>query len=213
MSKFDRRNQNRQRQLEKQKEHRREVSIFSGRTGAPRNVAVIPLCAGCDAVATVVALNGSVDIDAEVSHGCTRVLVDRFKQTLQYLPVQRDLTACLDAARVADFVVLVLSAEREVDDLGELILRGVESQGMSTLFTVVHGLDNIESAKQKLSVLESLKSFMSHFHPDQEKLYSLENRQECSNLIRSLCSTTPKGRAMARRKKLDACGGRQVWER
>ncbi|KAK4111164.1 DUF663-domain-containing protein [Canariomyces notabilis] len=193
MSKLERRNQAKQRQLEKAREHQKETSIFSGKDGAPRNVAVIPLCADSDASAAIQKLNGSIDIEAEVQNGCFRVPVDRFKQRLQYVPLKRDLTACLDAARVADFIVLVLSAEVEVDDLGELILRSVESQGMSTLFTVVQGLDKIEPAKQRLSVVSSLKSYITHFHPEQDKIYSLDNRQECSNLMRSFCSTTPKG--------------------
>ncbi|KAL2160089.1 hypothetical protein VTH06DRAFT_1744 [Thermothelomyces fergusii] len=193
MSKLDRRNQAKQRQLEKAREHQKEASLFSGRDGAPRNVAVIPLCPDTDAAAAIRSLNGSIDIEAEIRDGCFRVPVDRFKQKLQYIPLKRDLAACLDAARVADFIVLVLSAEVEVDALGELILRSVESQGMSTLFTVVQGLNKIEPAKQRLSVVASLKSFITHFHPEQEKVYSLDNRQECANLMRSLCSTTPKG--------------------
>ncbi|KAJ9149426.1 Ribosome biogenesis protein TSR1 [Pleurostoma richardsiae] len=193
MSKLDRRNQARQRQLEKHREHQKETSVFSGRDGAPRNVAVIPLCADCDAAEAVRELNRGLDIEDEIKEGPNRISVDRFKQKLQYFPVKRDLTASLDAARVADFVVLVLSAEEEVDDLGELILRSVESQGLSTLFTAVKGLDKIEPAKQRSSTLASLKSYITHFHPEQEKLYSLENRQECANLMRSLCSTTPKG--------------------
>ncbi len=193
MSKLDRRNQAKQRQLQKARDHQNETSVFAGKDGAPRNVAVIPLCADTDAAAAIQALNGSVDLNTEVHEGCLRVPVDRFKQKLQYIPLKRDLTACLDAARVADFIVLVLSAEVEVDELGELILRSVESQGMSTLFTVVQGLNKVEPAKQRLSVVASLKSFITHFHPEQEKIYSLDNRQECSNLMRSLCSTTPKG--------------------
>jgi pre-rRNA-processing protein TSR1 len=193
MSKLDRRNQAKQRQLEKAREHQKEASIFAGKDGAPRNVAVIPLCADTDAAAAIQSLNGSVDIEAEIHDGCFRVPVDRFKQKLQYVPLKRDLTACLDAARVADFIVLVLSAEVQVDPLGELILRSVESQGMSTLFTVVQGLNKIEPAKQRLSVVFSLKSYITHFHPEQDKIYSLDNRQECANLMRSLCSTTPKG--------------------
>lgn len=193
MSKLDRRNQAKQRQVQKARDHQNETSVFTGKDGAPRNVAVIPLCADTDAAAAIQALNGSVDLTAEVQEGCLRVPVDRFKQKLQYIPLKRDLTACLDAARVADFIVLVLSAEVEVDALGELILRSVESQGMSTLFTVVQGLNKVEPAKQRLSVVASLKSFIMHFHPEQEKIYSLDNRQECSNLMRSLCSTTPKG--------------------
>ncbi|ROW17117.1 hypothetical protein VPNG_01181 [Cytospora leucostoma] len=193
MSKIDRRNQARQRQQQKQKEHQQENLIFSGKDGAPRNVAVIPLCSDSDATATVRALNQSVDIEEEVTLGTSRVSVDRFKQKLQYTALPRDLTACVDAARVADFVILILSADVEVDDLGELILRSVESQGLSTLFTVVQGLDSSGPAKQKNSVLDSLRSYITHFHPEQHKIYSLDNRQECSNLIRSLCSTTPKG--------------------
>lgn len=197
MSKLNRRNQNRQRQLEKQKEHRLEASIFAGRDGAPRNVAIISLCNDCDSPTAVRALNNSLDIEATVkaSGGVLRVPVERFKQQLQYIivPPERDVLASLDAARAADFVVFLLSATEEVDERGELILRGVGSQGLSTLFTAVQGMDSIEQQKQRLSVLESLKSFMKHFHPDQDKIFSLENRQECSNLIRSLCSATPKG--------------------
>jgi len=192
MSKLDRRNQNRQRQLEKQKELRQEASIFSGRNGAPRNVAVLPLCSDCNSRDAISALNGSLDIEHEVALGCNRVPVDRFKQTLQYIPLARDLTACLDATRVADFVIVIISAKEEVDDLGELILRCVENQGLSTLFTVVSGLEGY-APKDRLATLSSLKSYMTHFHPDQDKLYSLDNRQECSNLMRSLCSATPKG--------------------
>jgi len=193
MSKFDRRNRNKQLQLQKHKEHLQETSIFTGKDGAPRNVAVIPLCSDGDAAEAIKSLNASIDIETEVREGAFRVPVDRFKQKLQYFPLKRDLTACLDAARVADYVVLVLSAQEEVDELGELILRSVESQGLSTLFTVVQGLNKIEPQKQRLSVISSLKSYITHFHPEQEKVFSLDNRQECSNLMRSLCSTTPKG--------------------
>ncbi|KAK3314934.1 hypothetical protein B0H66DRAFT_521133 [Apodospora peruviana] len=193
MSKLDRRNQAKQRQAEKHREHQKETLIFSGKDGAPRHVAVIPLCGSCDAAAAIHSLNESVDLEAEVPEGLFRVSVDRFKQKLQYFPSARDLTACLDAARVADFVVLILSAEEEVDELGELILRSIEGQGLSTVFTVVQGLNKVEPSKQRASVLSSLKSYITHFHPEQEKVFSLDNRQECSNLMRSLCSTTPKG--------------------
>jgi pre-rRNA-processing protein TSR1 len=193
MSKLERRNQAKQRQLTKHKEHVKENSVFAGKDGAPRIVAVIPLCADGDAREAIRSFNNSLDIEAEVSDGCFTVTVDRFKQKLQYVPLNRDLTACLDAARVADFVVVILSADVEVDEVGELILRSIESQGMSTLFTTVQGLDKVESAKQKQQVLGSLKSYIMHFHPEQEKLFSLENRQDCSNLMRSFCNTTPKG--------------------
>ncbi|KAB5528147.1 hypothetical protein GE09DRAFT_975517 [Coniochaeta sp. 2T2.1] len=193
MSKFDRRNQNKQRQVTKHKEHQNQNLIFTGKDAAPRNVVVIPLCADGDARAAIKHLNESVDVEADVTGTTNRVSIDRFKQKMQYIPMERDLQACMDAARVADFVVLVLSAETEVDAVGELILRSIESQGLSTLFTVIQGLNKVEPAKLRLGTVASLKSYITHFHPEQEKLYSLDNRQEMSNLMRSLCSTTPKG--------------------
>lgn len=193
MSKLDRRNQAKQKQAQKHRAHQQETLVFAGKDGAPRNVAVIPLCPDGDSTAAIRALNQSLEIDQEIPLGTARVPVDRFKQKLQYVALPRDLTACLDAARVADFVVLILSADAEVDDLGELILRSVESQGLSTLFTVVQGLNKTEPAKLRNSVLDSLRSYITHFHPEQHKIYSLDNRQECSNLMRSLCNSTPKG--------------------
>ncbi|KAI7787226.1 hypothetical protein LA080_000563 [Diaporthe eres] len=193
MSKLDRRNQAKQKQAQKHKAHQQETVVFTGKDGAPRNVAVIPLCPDGDSTAAVRALNQSLDIDQEIPLGTARVPIDRFKQKLQYVALPRDLTACSDAARVADFVVLILSADVDVDDLGELILRSVESQGLSTLFTVVQGLNKTEPAKLRNSVLDSLRSYITHFHPEQHKIYNLDNRQECSNLMRSLCNSTPKG--------------------
>lgn len=193
MSKLDRRNQAKQKQAQKHKAHQQETVVFAGKDGAPRNVAVIPLCPDGDSTAAARALNQSLDIDQEIPLGTARVSVDRFKQKLQYIALPRDLTACSDAARVADFVVLVLSADVDVDDLGELILRSVESQGLSTLFTVVQGLNKTEPAKLRNSVLDSLRSYITHFHPEQHKIYNLDSRQECSNLMRSLCNSTPKG--------------------
>jgi pre-rRNA-processing protein TSR1 len=194
MSKFDRRNQARQKQQTKHKEHLRETNVFAGRDGAPRIVAVIPLCEDANAAAAIRSLSNSLDIEAEIpDEGFLRTDIDRFKQKIQYVVVKRELIACLDAGRTADFVIFILSPDQEVDELGELIIRSVESQGLSTLLTVVQGLDKIEPPKRRTQVLASLKSYVTHFHPDQEKVHNLDNRQECANLMRSLCTVTPKG--------------------
>lgn len=193
MSKLDRRNRAKQLQQKKNRDHQDQTSIFRGRDGAPRIVAVVPLTGDADATSAIKNLNASIDIETEVSDASFRVPVDRFKQKLQYIPLKRDLTTCMDAARVADFVIFVLSSEVEVDALGELIIRSVENQGMSSCFTVVQNLDKIQPAKARPDVVKSLASFITHFHPDQDKVYSLDSRQECSNLMRSLCNSSPKG--------------------
>ncbi|CAO2651345.1 Nn.00g096420.m01.CDS01 [Neocucurbitaria sp. VM-36] len=194
MSKFDRRNRAKQMRLNKDNEHAKSTNVFAGKDGAPRIVAIVPLCSDVSAAAAVRSLNSSLDIEEEVPEaGWTRTNVDRFKQKVQYLVVQRDLLATLDACRVADFVIFLLSAQEEVDAEGELILKSVESQGISNTFTVVQALDKVEPAKQRPSVVASLKSYITHWLPSTERVYSLDNRQEASNLVRSLCTTTTKG--------------------
>ncbi|KAL0258870.1 ribosome biogenesis protein tsr1 [Diplodia seriata] len=194
MSKFDRRNQAKQKRVGKHAEHMEATKVFAGRDGAPRIVAVVPLTEDVSAKLAVRSLNGALDLEEDVpERGGARVTIERFKQKVQYLIVGRDLLAALDACRVADFVVFVLSAEQEVDHLGELMLRSVESQGVSNVLAAVQGLESAEPAKRRPGILGSLKSFITHFFPAQEKVHSLDNRQECLNLMRSLCTTIPKG--------------------
>jgi len=194
MSKFDRRNRAKQMRLNKDSEHAKNTNVFAGKDGAPRIVALVPLCSDISTAAAARSLNAALDIQEEVPEaGWTRTNVDRFKQKIQYLIFKRDLLECLDACRIADFVVFILSASEEVDAEGELILKSVESQGISNTFTVVQSLDKVEPAKAKPQVISSLKSYITHWLPATERVYSLDNRQEASNLVRSLCTTTTKG--------------------
>ncbi|KAJ5149822.1 hypothetical protein N7448_001400 [Penicillium atrosanguineum] len=171
-----------------------ETSIFTGQNGAPRHIAIVPLTPDIDIPATIQALNESVEISCAISiDGPTRVRVERFRQSLLYMPAKYDLMSALDVCRMADFVVLVVSSETEVQEDGELLLRSIESQGISNVLTVVQGLDKINPAKKRPQVASSLKSFVNHFFPAVEKVMSLDSRQECSNAVRSLCTATPKG--------------------
>ena len=136
MSKLDRRNQARQKQQTKHREHMRATSIFSGSQRAARQVAVIPLCADVDSLAAVRQLNNALDLATDASVDTTlppyqvSARVDRFKQNLSYTIVDRNLFGVLEACRVADFVVFLLSSQSEVDDAGETMIRAIEGQGV-----------------------------------------------------------------------------------
>ncbi|KAJ5541022.1 hypothetical protein N7494_006098 [Penicillium frequentans] len=193
-SKLDRRNTARQRQALKHQEKAQANSIFTGQNGAPRHVAVVPLSTDIDIASVISSLNESVDVSTEVSaDSITRVRIDRFRQSLLYVPSKYDLLSALDVCRMADFVILVMSPEVEVEEEGELLLRSIESQGISNVMTVVQGLDKVNPPKRRPQVASSLKSYINHFFPAVEKVMSLDSRQECSNAIRSLCTATPKG--------------------
>ncbi|TIA41169.1 putative pre-rRNA processing protein Tsr1 [Aureobasidium pullulans] len=195
MSKLDRRNQAKQKRLVKDAEHDRQTNVFHGKNAAPRICAVIPLCEDISSATAVQNLVRSVDIEDEAPNSnLWKVDVGRFKQKLQFITLgRRDVLDALDACRVADFVIFVLSADQEVDPLGEQMLRTIESQGVSNVMTLVQGLDQIEPAKRRPQVLGSLKSFITHFFATQERVHSLDARQDCANVVRSLCTTTPKG--------------------
>lgn len=193
-SKLDRRNQARQRQQLKQQSRAQTVSIFSGQNGAPRHVAIVPLSADIHVPSAIRSLNESVDIADDLTfEGASRVRIDRFRQNLMYIPTKYDLVNALDVCRVADFVVLVLSAETEVEEEGELLLKSIESQGISNVLAVVQNLNKVDPPKKRSQVAASLKSFINHFFPTVEKVLSLDSRQESSNVVRSICTAAPKG--------------------
>lgn len=194
MSKIDRRHHARQLKQLKHQENVKSTSVFSGQNGAPRIVAVIPLCDDNDSRLAVRKLNQELGINEEITNtGPSRVRVDRFKQNITYVPVSRDLISALDACRVADFVILLLSPTQDAGEEGELILRAIEGQGVSNVLTMVQNLETVEPPKKRIQVVSSLKSYITHFFPTQEKIHNLDLDRECANVIRTLCTTTPKG--------------------
>ncbi|KAL8708554.1 MAG: hypothetical protein Q9220_006607 [cf. Caloplaca sp. 1 TL-2023] len=194
MSKLDRRNQAKQMRQIKHQQNVKSTSVFAGQNGAPRIVAVVPLCEDCDASAAITTLNRSVDINLDVSLiGPTSIRVERFGQNISYFPVEYNFIAAVNACRVADFVLFLLSSQREVHEDGEQLIRMIEGQGVSNVVTMVQHLDSIQPAKKQPQVVASLKSFITHFFPNQDKVHSLDSDRECVNVLRSLCTSTPKG--------------------
>lgn len=194
MSKLDRKNNAKQRRDIKKQQNQKDALVFKGRKGAPKVIAVIPLCEDMDAVAAIQSLNQAVDAQAQWPlEGHMRVWVDRFSKNLIFVPVKRDLLAALDACRCADYIILLLSPIKEPGVEGELMLKTIEGQGVSSVLTMVQNLSSVESLKTKSQINASLRSYITHFFPTQEKIFSLDSDSECSNAIRSLCSGTPKG--------------------
>jgi pre-rRNA-processing protein TSR1 len=120
--------------------------------------------------------------------------VERFKQKIQWIVLKRDMLAVIDGCKAADFVMFVLSAKEEVDAFGESLIRSIETQGVSNTFTVVQHLETVEPAKRRPDIKKSLLSYISHFFPTTTKIYETDPKsQDAPNLLRSLCTTTPKG--------------------
>ncbi|KAI9757495.1 MAG: hypothetical protein M1815_001022 [Lichina confinis] len=130
MSKLERKNQARQKQQKKQIELARARSIFSGLKGVAKTVVVVPLHDAVDATAAMASLSASLDMGDQMmleAHQIT-VNIERFKQQIRFVVSQPGILAALDACRLADFVVLVLSADADLEEDGGHIIKAVEGQ-------------------------------------------------------------------------------------
>ncbi|CAG8453404.1 13261_t:CDS:2 [Racocetra fulgida] len=129
ISKADRRNAAKLEQRKKREELIKANRFFEGRNSTPKIVAVIPLCSDVNSLDVVKNIYASVEQSASSINGSIAFLnAERFKQKVQFLLLERNLVDILDACKVADFMLLVLSAKVEADQFGELCLKAIQSQ-------------------------------------------------------------------------------------
>ena len=193
LSKHDRRNLSNQLKAVKQSKAYERTKIFDGRHGVPKNVVIVPLTDDIDSTAVgrrlIEVSEGEVDPDIP-----NTAWISRFRQRLRFfLPSYGSFYEMLDAARGADFVVFALSAEKEIDDYGEQVIRCIASQGVTTSLGVVQNLSQVSGgAKRQTQIRQSLSSWFSHFFAG-EKIISVDNPSETQNCIRTLCQKSPRG--------------------
>ncbi|KAG0100718.1 hypothetical protein BGZ93_006603 [Podila epicladia] len=186
----DRRNAARLLQQKKREELFRKTKIFDGKNGTPKVVAVVPLCPDVSAEDAVANLFASVD-QVPANKGAVLMTSDRFKQKLQFIPLQRNYIDIMDAAKVADFIVFVMSAVEEVDKFGLMVLSGIQSQGVPSVVPAVNNLESIP-LKKRSDIKKSLVSFTTHFFPDEDKVHALDNTSEGLNVLRMIANQLPK---------------------
>ena len=133
MSKIDRKNRAKQKRQNDHHALQGKTAIFGPKVRASRIVAVVPLHATASAAAAISDINSSYRIHDELpSTGSMSIKIPSQKTTIQYIALlPKDLFTILDACRVADYVVFVLSAEGLVDDFGDLVLTAAKAQGIS----------------------------------------------------------------------------------
>ena len=194
MSKLTRRNQAKQLRIHRHEKKQNEDSIFQGRDGAAKHIAVVPLTSEVDVAAAIRQLNQSVDVDEDVKPDQpARIKVDRFRRNLLYIPARRDLLNALDVCRLADWVMFVLTADQELDEVDDLLLRSIEGQGLTNVVIVVQGLEKITPQNKRPKVITSTKEMMGRYFPSLDKVYALENKADSANLVRTLCTAASKG--------------------
>jgi hypothetical protein len=118
--------------------------------------------------------------------------VERFKSSLQFIQLAYgDLYAALDACKVADYVVFVLSPAVEVGPWGETVLRTLQTQGLPDVVPVVAPGHHIDP-KARSGILKSLLSFMQYFFPEQPRVFDLNTISDQVNAVRVLSEGKPR---------------------
>ncbi|ERF74677.1 hypothetical protein EPUS_00807 [Endocarpon pusillum Z07020] len=194
MSKIARRNQAKQLRMLHHEKRDNESSIFQGRDGLPKQVAVVPLSDKVDVHKAIEQLNSSVDITGQLQgSGTTAVKIERFRRNLLYLPAKYELITALEICQLADWVVFVLSPEQQIGEDGDQYIRALEGQGITNVLCVVQGLNDAIPPPRRSKVLTEAKSEMSRYFPNLDKLCVLDNPADCANVVRSLCTANSRG--------------------
>jgi pre-rRNA-processing protein TSR1 len=194
MSKIARRNQGKQLRMHQHEKKDDESSIFQGKDGAPKHVAVIPLSLGVDVSRAIKQLNDSVQVTQQISdHDMTKVKVDRFRRNLLYMPAKYELITALDVCQLADWVVLVLSAEQQIGEEEDQFIRALEGQGITNVLCVIQGVTEAIPVPRRSKVITEAKSEMTRYLPNLDKLWTLDSPADCANVVRSLCTASSRG--------------------
>lgn len=98
--------------------------------------------------------------------------------------------AALDACKVADYVIFVLSPNVEVDKWGDTLLRTLQSQGLPEVVTVVSSHEAMD-AKEKPGVMKSLLSFIQYFVPSLTRVFDMHHGSDTLNTLRAICEGKP----------------------
>ncbi|KAF5355442.1 hypothetical protein D9758_006394 [Tetrapyrgos nigripes] len=189
----NRRNTSKQVQAKKRSAIVSATRLFNGVDGAPRIVAVVPLCEDISAAKAIATLAESLDVEPDdvPEKGIWRMTADRFKTSLQFLPLPyRDFYSTLDACKAADYVLFLLSPTVEVNDWGDTLLRTLQAQGLPTVVTAVAPDDSIDP-KSRQGILKSLLSFVQYFFPSQSRVFDFHSSSDKINAIRALSEGKP----------------------
>lgn len=199
-TKLERKNLTKQLRDQKVLETKLTRKLFEGSQGAEKIIVVLSLThdvSPSDIASRLINLirDGEEPLDFVVP-SVTSLRLNRFKSNVKVIvPDHTNLLAIMDAAKVADYVIFGLSAEQEVDPAyGEQILRTTIAQGIASPVGVVTNLVSAYPKKNlQQDIRQSLTSYFTHFFPNEDKLYALENENECINCIRTIGQKFPKG--------------------
>ncbi|PVU94408.1 hypothetical protein BB561_002577 [Smittium simulii] len=189
--KADRRNYAKIEQRKKRDEQAMIKRLFTGRNRAPKLVAMIPLCQDVQPASLVENMYQSLEAEYDPSkHICT-LDTKHFKQDFKIIQLQRNFLDIVEAAKVADYIVFVMSALQEVDDFGKSVLTAIQAQGAPSVLSLIQHDSQIKETKQLVSIKKSLLSFINYYFPAVNQIHSCSNIDNSVQFVRTVANTIP----------------------
>ncbi|KAK7483662.1 hypothetical protein BaRGS_00025095 [Batillaria attramentaria] len=117
--------------------------------------------------------------------GILHLSVPRFRKRISfYTPPAESLHAVLDAAKVADNVMFIMSPHTELDERTEFLFSCLMGQGMPSATFVYHGMATLP-VKKVADTKKALQKVFENRFPD-AKLHALDKTQDAQVVLRHL---------------------------
>ncbi|KAL9652277.1 hypothetical protein ABK040_011937 [Willaertia magna] len=126
-----------------------------------------------------------------------KLLKEYQQKTISLFCVQRQLRSVLDAAKIADILLLVIPAELQtLDDESKHFIKLLSSQGLPSTLVVLQNLQNIGNAKKQNDLKNEMSKIVKEEIPETERVYTYqslnEDKTELKQILLRLNTLTPK---------------------
>lgn len=152
---------------------------------------MLPLCPDIDMNLAIDNLYKAVEQPVPQNLGPLNMQSERFKHKFQFVPLQRNFIDVMDAMKVADFTIMLMSAEVEVDKFGITCLLGILNQGLVSPIPVVQHLERT-APKLRTNIKKSLVAFVQQFYPEEARVHTLDTEAEAMTVLRMLATQRPR---------------------
>lgn len=189
LRKQERRNQLQQIRRRKREEASDKKRALGGSGVPPFLAAIVPVHCAEDPYNFLEVLK-SCDEEATVTHsslGHCHISLPRFKKRFSFVvPRPGDVYSILDAAKVADTVILLYSLEGGYDEVGDTIISALFAQGLPSPVHVVQGLETV-AVKHRSEAKKQLTKVIDARFPE-HKLYPVNKREDGILLLRHIAN-------------------------
>lgn len=158
-----------------------------GADSPPHIVVILPLHHGIDTemILNLLKTCDETSVVRENDHGVIHLSIPRLKRRLSLLvPEYGNQYALLDAVKVADAVLALISPAGGIDDYGNHCLSCLFGQGLPAVTIAVQGFKSIPQKKQG-DIRKTLQRNIEKWFPN-DKFHSLDNSQDGLVILRQL---------------------------